>query len=359
MSFPIPHFSRKGVTRAGNILIQPDGAVTAIAAAEALSLVNHWRSCHLYPINTFQSTLRARLKKMCPDALVAQRLKRVPSIVSKLERNPGMQLARMQDIGGLRAVVNSMSQVRTLRNLYVNGNLTHELVDEDDYIAAPKASGYRSVHLIYRYNNPAVTLYNGLCLELQIRTRRQHAWATAVETMGTFIDHALKANEGPEEWLQFFQVASAAIAHMEKCAPAEAFQAMKPQAVWADFVQRADRLEVVRKLRAFAVAANAISQDTSGGSYHLVVLDAEKRVVTVSSYGTRRIEEAHHEYARAEEQAREDGNLQVVLVNTDSIESLRRAYPNYFLDTNQFLSIIHNIRLRLEAVNAWKRHAKA
>ncbi|KWD57258.1 (p)ppGpp synthetase [Burkholderia cepacia] len=348
MAFPIPRFSRKGVTRAGNVLINP-GAAGAAEIHEALALINHWRACHTYPINTFQATLRARLKKVCTEALVGQRLKRVPSIAAKLERNPGMQLARMQDIGGLRAVVNTMSQVQTLRDLYVNGGLTHELVDEDDYVAAPKDSGYRSIHLIYRYNNPAVTLYNGLCLELQIRTRRQHAWATAVETMGTFINHALKANEGPQEWLEFFQVASAAIAHMEQRVPAQAFQGLGERAIWIDFVTRADRLDVVRKLKAFAVAANAISRDMSGGSYHLVILDAIKREVTVSSYGTRRIEEANREYARAEEQARKDGNLQVVLVNTDSIESLRRAYPNYFLDTNQFLSIITTISKRLEA----------
>ncbi len=46
-----------------------------------------------------------------------------------------MQLARMQDIGGLRAVVDSVAQVQKLHALYTDGSLTHELVDTDDYIA--------------------------------------------------------------------------------------------------------------------------------------------------------------------------------------------------------------------------------
>ncbi|MCS6472548.1 RelA/SpoT domain-containing protein [Burkholderia thailandensis] len=345
MAFAVPEFTRKGITRAGVVLVDPEA--DAAALTNALALINHWRACHAYPINTFQATLRSRLKKICPDALVAQRLKRVPSIKNKLTRNPGMQLARMQDIGGLRAVVDSMAQIRMLRNLYIAGNLTHELVDEDDYIAAPKESGYRSLHLIYRYHNPAAEAYNGLCLEIQIRTRRQHAWATTVETIGTFINHALKANEGPDEWLAFFKVASAAIAILERSAPPVEFANLNERDVWTDFIERADRLDVVRKLRAFAVATGAISRDKGAGSYHLVILDAEQRTVSVTSYGTRRLEEANVAYAKAEGEAQGARSMQVVLVKTDSIDSLRRAYPNYFLDTHQFLMIVTGIRRRL------------
>ena len=51
----------------------------------------------------------------------------------------------------------------------------------DDYITTPKDSGYRGVHLIYRYYSDKNETFNGLKIEVQIRTALQHAWATAVD----------------------------------------------------------------------------------------------------------------------------------------------------------------------------------
>jgi ppGpp synthetase/RelA/SpoT-type nucleotidyltranferase len=342
MVFAVPNFSRKGINRAGAVLI--DTTVPEDAFFDAVTLINHWRACHAYPVNTFQSTLRSRLKKICPEALVAQRLKRVPSIVTKLERNPGMQLSRMQDIGGLRAVVKTPQQVDLLRQVYTSDGLTHELVKVDDYISEPKESGYRSLHLIYRYSNPRAPQYDGLLLELQFRTRLQHAWATAVETIGTFINHALKASEGPDEWLQFFRTASAAFALAERLPLQAQFAAMKTDDLLNLCVAQADALNVANRLSTFAIATNAITSDTAGGSYHLVTLDPEQRTVTIDSFGRNRLDDANSAYARAEQAALQAGDRQVVLVKTNSIESLRRAYPNYFLDTRQFLHALSRVR---------------
>ena len=265
-----------------------------------------------------------------------------------------MQLARMQDIGGLRTVVDTPVQVRKLQALYTNGNLTHELIGIDDYIARPKASGYRSVLLIYRYKNPSAELFNGLILELQIRTRLQHAWATAVETIGSFLNHALKASERPEEWLEFFKIAGAAFAIIERCPVAEEFAHQSAEEIWKECIAQADRLDVRNKLDALAVAANSITSDRAGGSYHLIILDAKERTVAVASFGKRRLDEANAAYAAAELRAQQADGQQVVLVATDSIESLRRAYPNYFLDTKQFLNAIRRIE-RLIKISAAKQ----
>jgi (p)ppGpp synthase/HD superfamily hydrolase len=112
MSWPIPQYSRKQVAKAGQILAENTDLPSSIDILEdwlqAYTVLANWRACHGYPINTFQATLRQRLKKIDQDALVAQRLKRTPSILNKLQRFKGMNLARMQDIGGLRAVVSSV-----------------------------------------------------------------------------------------------------------------------------------------------------------------------------------------------------------------------------------------------------------
>ena len=78
----------------------------------------------------------------------------------------------MQDIGGLRAVVATAKQVYELRNSYVDkSKFEHVLVSENDYIKEPKDSGYRGIHLIYKYNNRkgGAKAYEGLQVELQIR----------------------------------------------------------------------------------------------------------------------------------------------------------------------------------------------
>src|SRR3954454_6824439 len=90
-------YSKTQVNKAGDILVAPHkyGAFDVVWAQRVLA---NWRGCHGYPINTFQATLRNRLKDVDADALVAQRLKRAPSILTKLQRFEGMKLARMQDI---------------------------------------------------------------------------------------------------------------------------------------------------------------------------------------------------------------------------------------------------------------------
>lgn len=341
MSFTVPNFTRGQINRAGIMLL--DQGAAEEAKGHALDLINHWRACHAYPINTFQATLRWRLRKVCANPLVATRLKRLPSIAKKLEVNNGMKLARMQDVGGLRAVVDSVSQVRKLQAIYCDGGLVHELVGIDDYIDKPKASGYRSLHLIYRYKNLVAPAYDGLSLELQFRTRLQHAWATAVETIGTFLNQALKSSEGPAEWLDYFKVVSSAFALMEKCPVADQHADWEPRAIYRAVSSMGAKLDVKRKLDAFAVAANAISSKSGGGNYHLIVLDAVERTVSVSSFGKQRLEEANTAYANAERVAAAHPDMQTVLVATSSIEALRRAFPNYFLDTKQFLSALAKI----------------
>ena len=75
--------------------------------------------------------------------------------------------------------------------------LRHTLVHEPvDYINHPREdTGYRGIHLIYRYRSDRKKrAWNGRKIEVQLRTKLQHAWATAVETIGAFKNMALKSN---------------------------------------------------------------------------------------------------------------------------------------------------------------------
>ena len=147
-----PITSKQKINQAGKILAEnkPNG----LTLENAITLTDQWRACHAYPINTFQSTLRRKLKKFANNPLVAQRLKRMPTIIQKLRRFPNMQLARMQDIGGIRAVLESVCDVYLLADEYKDkSRFDHELAgDGKDYIKSPRdEDGYRNLHLVYKY----------------------------------------------------------------------------------------------------------------------------------------------------------------------------------------------------------------
>src|SRR5438093_1423376 len=93
VAWTVPRFRAAEYNTAANVLLAGKGDVEA-----AEDIVNNFRSSHSYPLNTFQIGLR----RLAPqDALIAQRLKRLPSILAKLElRRETMKLSQMQDIGG-------------------------------------------------------------------------------------------------------------------------------------------------------------------------------------------------------------------------------------------------------------------
>ena len=82
---------------------------------------------------------------------------------------------------------------------------------------------------IYRYKNKLASDYDTLRIELQIRTKLQHIWATAVESMGTFLGQALKSRQGDQEWLDFFAATSSAFAYKEGCVPIPRFEELSKE----------------------------------------------------------------------------------------------------------------------------------
>ena len=145
-----PSFSRGAVDRAGLLLAGTLGS-KALSNVDVSKVISNWRSSHSFPLNTLQMGLRKRSAAVYGAPIVAQRLKRVPSITHKLQRYPKMQLSRMQDIGGARAVVPKIKDVDNVRELYRKSSARHKLANEKDYVRHPKASGYRGIHLVYRY----------------------------------------------------------------------------------------------------------------------------------------------------------------------------------------------------------------
>lgn len=338
MAWATPQYSKRAIDRAGRLLADADEEIESDELNDALEVLNNFRAVHSFPLNTFQMRLRTVSTSIYPSALVAQRLKRVPSILSKLRRFPSMKLSQMQDIGGCRAVVNTVSQARRLvQQGYLRSRLNHVLVNNKDYVGEPKDSGYRGYHLIYRYVSDKKPTYNGCQIELQVRSRIQHAWATAVETVGTFIQHSLKSSEGPDEWLRFFALCSSAFARTEGTPLAPNTPTNKRE-LNRTIRRMATELDVGRQLRAYGAALNITMSDSDAAShYYILALDTSNEELRIYAYPKNQLTVATRQYLEIEKKNREMAGAEAVLVSADSLQSLRRAYPNYYLDTGVFL----------------------
>jgi hypothetical protein len=335
MAWTEPKYSKGEIQRAGAILTHPKA--TDAAQKNAIAVINNWRSAHGFPLNTIQVSLRKKAIAVDSNALVAQRIKRLPSIVGKLERYPKMNVARMQDLGGCRAVLSHVDEVQAVVDSFLTARHKHRLIRHDDYLTVPKPSGYKGVHLVYAYRSDRTEIWNNLSIEVQIRTQLQHAWATAVETVGLFTNQALKSSMGEDQWLRFFQVMSSAIALREGLSVVEGTSNDQDE-LKAELTKLANELDVVNRLQGYASLLQESEQHMANAKFVLLTLDIPNSQLTIRGYAKQ--DDAAIAYGEME--ADTDAGVDVVLVAVSSLTGLRSAYPNYFLDTTRFVSVLED-----------------
>ena len=134
MAWAEPRYSRREVNEAGAYLLRfmRDSAGEADILEHAVNVVDNFRASHAFPMNTIQNNLRTRANEIDKESIVAQRLKRLSSIWTKLDRFKMMRLWEMQDIGGCRAIVHNLDDVQQLVESYKSSSIRHRLTHEDD-----------------------------------------------------------------------------------------------------------------------------------------------------------------------------------------------------------------------------------
>lgn len=260
-----------------------------------------------------------------------------------------MNLAQMQDIGGIRAVVDTLGEVRQLWSEYKDQRrFTHKLVKEKNYLAQPKVDGYRGIHLIFQYNNTLARnglaeSYKDLLIELQIRTHLQHTWATAVETTGTFKGESFKTGKGSKEWKEFFALVSSAFAVVEGTPVIPRHSHMSPNEIYTAIKRLEAKLRILNFISGLSAAANIMNTRGISGYYYIISLNTRIRRLSIYTYTRNQLEQATKKYAELEAEAGSD--FDQVLVRAGDIKSLKAAYPNYFLDVREF---VEKVRVILE-----------
>tara|TARA_R110002072_G_scaffold17612_1_gene66567 strand:- start:106 stop:1146 length:1041 start_codon:yes stop_codon:yes gene_type:complete len=342
------NISRTQIKKAGPVL-KDKKSYTKEQVKEAENKLTYWRTIHGKVLNEFYTIVDSEANKVNRNSYVVQRVKRSPSIIAKLQRFPNNQLTTMQDIAGIRAIMNNLEEVESLREKLKKVAKSHEFKSYDNYITNPKDSGYRSVHLIYKFNNPTDKETNGLLIEIQIRTELQHSWATAVETMSTFLGTNLKFDQGQPKWLNYFALTSSAFSFLENTPQVPAYSQLDKKETYRQALYEFRYNLIEETLSAFTTAAQHITEDVEKSDfYHLLTLDIEKRVVKIKSYPNIEFDKANESYTLLERKYSKTNKFQVVLVSTESIKELQSAFPNYFLDTREFLKNMEEIKTEYE-----------
>lgn len=330
-----PKYSKSEINKAGKIIA--DDISSSEEKHHALEILNNWRSSHAYPLQVIASNLR----RTNSNAIVVQRLKRLDSILGKIKRFPDMSLYRMQDLGGCRVIVNSIDEVYAAIQKYKKSRIRHILKREYDYIKNPKKSGYRSYHMVYQFHSDKKETYNkNILIEIQFRTKIQHIWATAVEMMGIYTQSNLKSSQGNEDILRFFTLVSSVLAikeHMPVCPnTSEDLNVLLKEIKELDL-----KHNIISTLSGLNVAVDYAGNENNKNNYYLLILDYDKKLVRIRSFSKQNIEIATTVYNKIENTT--DSTKNTVLVSANSFDALRAAYPNYFTDINDFITMMRDL----------------
>ena len=234
---------------------------------------------------------------------------------------------------GCRAILDSKKNVYKLRR-ELNKSRIFKVTD---YIEKPKDDGYRGIHLIGKYKDEE----NGVDypVEIQLRSKIQHSWATAVEIVDLFTNQNLKSNDGKKEWLEFFKLVSNEFNKIESKTYDELLDTLEQTVTYIK------RLDVHKKFQAFASSLKTMEKhvEIQDDSYNLIKVDFSQGIVNVRSYSKDLFSEAADNYLKLEKQAAKNGKFVVALVSSSSINNLKEAYPNYFADSAVFIDNLKQI----------------
>jgi putative GTP pyrophosphokinase len=349
--------SKRTITTIGKVLKTADPYSKAFD--EACDAFDAYRNLFITPMHKVAkrcySVLITSMKLKKKDYILAQRLKRLESVRIKLTNGTVNNLVTMGDIGGLRIILNDLDAVSTFQEAFCpkrRGHIT--LQDTKDYIQHPKANGYRSLHLQLQvvHNHD---IFTALPIELQVRTKLQHAWATAVEVAGVIQNKHYKTGDWDANWEHFFQAASKVLAHKETHPkaqlPTDLLQALRhanqleTQTTALDTLKNASKAcksltspppSKAKKVKKHDGQVMLVLQKRESGNptENVWIWEADWKTVPKkpSLFGP--------SFVSFERNYEKHKKGMVLTIYLDDMKHLKEAYPNYFLDTQVFVSTL-------------------
>ena len=294
---------------------------SAEVSQEDLNKLQEFRQTFQEPISNVFNFVLGVARKVDKQCIVTYRIKRIDTIVEKLRRfheNPNgkMNLSRMWDIAGCRCILNSTDE----NKLYVLLKKIQKEYGRDckvkDYVAEQKDSGYRSIQIYVKDHQTQKPI------EIQIRNKAQHNWATLVEIVDLLFGTKNK-ERGAESQLGRFLYLYSKAEDLTK----EEFSEM---------------LKIERKVKVFERMSNVLTRNylnirrqwlkqKTKGSYF--VITANRRGSEIVSFPTfKEAETAYYEKYLANS----DSNIVLTHLRMPDFNQISMAYSNYVLAMHAF-----------------------
>lgn len=305
-----------------------------------------WRFEHERFLTDCLSLLRKATGDM-PEVVCTARLKRMDSILKKIRRSP-YSIRDMRDIAGCRVIVPDMRGLKEARERIEKAFRTESLDSQlKDYISQPEESGYRGVHWDLRKKGKPCDR-----AEVQLRTMKQHLWATTVETASllyrTDLKHASELGDDAHgetiaSLLRDMSLCWIAADELGQRPNASDLERFRSELQPADKLQKTETDDFFTKLRIFAEQPTDISEETEtnsqDGGLYVLIFSSEDNTVRRQTFPMNRIENAIEAFNQAEAAGSVTGRkgadetavmeYNSVLVAAPDEKSLALAYPNY------------------------------
>ena len=300
-----------------------------ILNSDEQEIFNYFRQIHELIFEEFYKKIKL------PDKyIVVTRLKRMESIIDKLRRPNSSKLSRIDDIAGIRIIVNNFTEIyeisELLEKLLISNNC--QLKYNKDYIEFSKKDGYRSLHKIFTFSYEN----KNLNFEIQIRTKLQHLWSTTVEIYdlieyknlksGSF--NKLKTWEG-----LFFKRCSKVIENFEKNNLVYSKKMIDKIFKFKKYIKIFEKLKTIKSIKNIHLL-----EGYKDGDSLLLIIDIEKGSI---NFLDEEPENLVTYYNILEQESKK--NIKLLLLTIKNIKKLQSAYSNYFLDNDEFIKLLETI----------------
>ncbi|USR79171.1 RelA/SpoT domain-containing protein [Arcanobacterium pinnipediorum] len=271
-------------------------------------------------------------------------MKRVKSIVHKIQRPHGnFELSTLDDVGGCRLIVNSLEDAEKAKKFLVKQLNITDPRQTKDYIEKPKPDGYRSCHLLTRRESNG-TKYR---VEIQIRTKLQHYWATAIEVFDELYGTSIKSpnnteaghEEAPKDLPESLAIVSQLFTLEEDLSagdkvPKSKEELLQELATMAKFRSAIDDME-----DACSDVLESADENKVDSSIFILSFSKDDQFLSVQPYTSEQLDKALETYAQLEQDIESNGHspTNVVLVHAKGMQELRLAYPNYSANAPDFI----------------------
>lgn len=298
------------------------GKSTGSISESDLKMLQEYRATFQRPIAEVFAFANSTARKIDKQCIVTYRIKRIDTIIEKLRRfsdspEGAMQFSRMWDIAGCRCIMNSPDNTKLYQLLSAIKTKYGQQCKVKDYIENPRESGYRSIHIYVKDEN------TGKPVEIQIRNKQQHNWATLVEILDLLYGTQNKEYGQTGQLGEFLYLYS----RKDKLTDKE----------FAKLIAIEKGKKIFEKMSS-TLTSNYLNTKSQWlkqqfrGSYY--VIEANKTASTIESFPS--FEEAEQQYY-FKYVNKKDSNIVLTHLSHPTFEQISMAYSNYVLSMHDFI----------------------